>query len=671
MSTSVTRGTGTGTTVIVGGVAGGMSTATRLRRLDETAQIIVLERGPDVSFANCGLPYHLGGVIERRAELVLQTPAALGRRFRIDVRVHSEVVAIDRMSKTVTVRKMGGAEYRQPYDQLVLSTGAAPIRPELPGGDRALLLRDLEDLDRIMAALGTSPRSAVVLGAGFAGLEVAENLARRGLSVSVVQRGEQVLMTLDPEMAELVARQLIENDVALHLDAVAVRIDDSSVVLDDGSVLPADVVIAAIGVRPETGLAVAAGLRIGVHGGVEIDEGLRTSDPFIYAVGDAIEKRDPVLGGTRLLALAGPANRHGRLVADAIAGLPIEVRPAIGVAIVSVFGLAAAMAGANEARLRAAGRPFRAIHTHPSQHTGYFPGAQRLSLKLLVDPETDAILGAQAVGHDGADKRIDVIATAMSAGITASGLAELELAYAPQFGAAKDPVNMLGYVAENQRDGLDRTIQWHELAHSLAEGATLLDVRSEGQRTEGTIPDARWIPLEELREHANELTGPIVVHCRVGQSAHTAVRLLDELGIDAVNLDGGYLTWRDGTSARDRIHRPEPRPVRIIRKRADMHSINPVDLAALGSEVSILDVRESDEFALMRVSGVIHIPLSELPDRLDDLPAGRLYVMCAAGGRSSRATEWLETQGRDAVNVLGGITEWYREGLDVEQGVLR
>ena len=661
----------TGTTVIIGGVAGGMSAATRLRRLDESAEIIVLERGPDVSFANCGLPYHLGGVIEAREDLVLQTPAGLGRRFRIDVRVQSEVVAIDPIAKTVTVRPIEGDEYAQPYDQLVLSTGAAPIRLELPGAERALVLRDLDDLDRIMAALSTSPRTAVVLGAGFVGLEVVENLVHRGVAVSLVQRGEQVLMPLDLEMAELVARQLIENGVALHLDAAAVRMDDASVVLDNGIVLDADLVISAIGVRPETELAIAAGLRLGTHGGIAVDAGLRTSDPFIYAVGDAIEKHDPVLGGTRLLALAGPANRHGRLVADAIAGLPIEARPSAGVAIVSVFGLAAAMAGANEARLRAAGRRFRAIHTHPSQHTGYFPGAQRLSLKLLVDPDTDAILGAQAVGYEGADKRIDVIATAMAAGITASGLAQLELAYAPQFGAAKDPVNMLGYVAENQRDGFDRTIQWHELDAALAAGSTLLDVRAAGQLAEGTIPGARWIPVEELRAHADELTGPVVVHCRVGQSAHTAVRLLGELGVDAVNLDGGYLTWRDGMSARSRIHRSTPRPVRTNRKREDMHSIIPVDLAALGSEVSILDVREPDEYAAMRVPGVLHIPLGELADRLDEVPSGRLYVMCAAGGRSARAVEWFEQQGRDAVNVVGGITEWYREGLPVEQGAMR
>jgi NADPH-dependent 2,4-dienoyl-CoA reductase/sulfur reductase-like enzyme/rhodanese-related sulfurtransferase len=669
--TTVSASRRTGTTVIIGGVAGGMSAATRLRRLDESAEIIVLERGPDVSFANCGLPYHLGGVIQAREDLVLQTPAGLGRRFGIDVRVHSEVVAIDRIAKTVTVRPVTGPEYTQQYDQLVLSTGAAPLRVELPGADRALVLRDLDDLDRIMAALATSPRTAVVLGAGFVGLEVVENLVHRGVAVSLVQRGEQVLAPLDLEMAELVARQLTENGVALHLDAAAIRIDDDSVVLDTGVVLDAELVISAIGVRPETGLAIAAGLPLGAHGGVAVDASLRTSDPSIYAVGDAIEKADPVLGGTRLLALAGPANRHGRLVADAIAGLPIDARPSVGVAIVSVFGMAAAMAGANEARLRSAGRRFRAIHTHPSQHTGYFPGAQRLSLKLLIDPETDAILGAQAVGYEGADKRIDVIATAMAAGITASGLAELELAYAPQFGAAKDPVNMLGYVAENQRDGFERTIQWHELEGALSAGATLLDVRAEGQLAEGTIPGARWIPVEELRAHADEFSGQVVVHCRVGQSAHTAARLLGALGVDAVNLDGGYLTWRDGTSARSRIHRLAPRPVHPIRKREDMHNINPADLAALGSEVTILDVRESDEHSEMRVSGTIHIPLSDLPERLEELPAGRLYVMCAAGGRSARAVEWLEKQGRDAVNVVGGITEWYREGLPVEQGAMR
>ncbi|WP_294179775.1 FAD-dependent oxidoreductase [uncultured Schumannella sp.] len=538
--------------VIIGGVAGGMSAATRLRRLDESAEIIVLERGGEVSFANCGLPYHLGGVIAERSSLVLQTPRALGARFRLDVRVRSTVTAIDAAGHRVSVLPSDGAAYELTYDKLILATGAAPIRPEIPGVARAHVLRDLDDLDRIMSALDESPRTAVVLGAGYVGLEVAENLAHRGIATAVVQRDPQILTGLDPEMAQPVARQLENNGVRLFTGATATRIDEAAVTLDNGTEAPAELVIAAIGVRPETDLAVRAGLEIGPRGGVAVDHELRTSDRDIYALGDAAEKADAVFGGTRLLALAGPANRHGRLVADSIAGRPVSARPSWGVAIVSVFGLAAASVGANEKQLRAAGRDYRAIHTHPQQHTGYYPGARPISLKLLVDPVDDAILGAQAVGMEGADKRIDVIATAMSSGRTATELAELELAYAPQFGSAKDPVNMLGYVNENLRDGLDRTLQWHELADVLASGARLIDVRGRGQLAEGSIPGSTWIPVEELRARADDLRGgPIVIHCRVGQSAHTAVRLLTELGVDAVNLDGGYLTWRDGTSARD------------------------------------------------------------------------------------------------------------------------
>lgn len=538
--------------IIIGGVAGGMSAATRLRRLDESAEIVVLERGADVSFANCGLPYHLSGVIAERSALVLQTPRSLGARFRLDVRVESAVTAIDASTRTVSVTPAQGAAYELRYDKLIIATGASPLRPEIPGADRAHVLRDLDDLDRIMSALDRSPRSAVVLGAGYVGLEVAENLARRGVATSVVQRNRQILTGFDPEMAQPVARRLEGNGVRLFTGATAVRIHDGAVTLDDGTEVPAELVISAIGVRPETELAVRAGLELGPHGGVAVDHELRTSDPDVYAIGDAAEKADAVLGGTRLLALAGPANRHGRLVADSIAGRPIAARPSHGVAIVSVFGLAAASVGANEKQLREAGRAHRVIHTHPQQHTGYYPGARPISLKLLVDPADDAILGAQAVGEDGVSKRIDVIATAMSSGRTASELAELELAYAPQFGSAKDPVNMLGYVNENLRDGLDRTLQWHELDDALAAGARLIDVRARGQLSEGAIPGSAWIPVEELRERVDELRDTrVVIHCRVGQSAHTAVRLLTELGVDAVNLDGGYLTWRDGIAARD------------------------------------------------------------------------------------------------------------------------
>ncbi|RVW04493.1 FAD-dependent oxidoreductase [Rhodococcus spongiicola] len=536
--------------VIVGGVAGGMSAATRLRRLDELAEIIVFERGAHVSFANCGLPYYAGGVIEDRDELLLQTPESLGARFRLDVRVRSQVVAIDPGARTVTVEDLEtGDPYVESYDELILSTGASPVVPPLPGADRALTLRDVEDVDRLVAEMA-SARSAVVVGAGFIGIELAENLRRRELDVTVVELADQVLAPLDPEMAVPVADRLRENGVRLELGTELARIDETTAELDGGRTVPADVVVMAIGVRPETALAEMAGLVSGERGGIAVDDQMRTSVPHIFAVGDAVEKRDVVGGNAALIPLANPANRQGRLVADVIAGRPARAKASSGTAVVGVFGLIAAAAGWNEKRLRAADRPYRAIHTHPHSHAGYYPGAQQMSIKLLVDPETDGILGAQAVGGEGVDKRIDVIATAMAGGVTASELADLELAYAPQFGSAKDPVNMLGYIADNLRTDSIRAVQWHELDALLADGALLVDVRTADEFADGPIPGAVNVPLDELRERVGELpVGDLIVLCQVGQRAHAAVCLLEQLGRPAANLDGGYQTWDAGRRA--------------------------------------------------------------------------------------------------------------------------
>lgn len=533
--------------VIIGGVAGGMSAATRLRRLDESASITVIEGSGHVSFANCGLPYHVGGVIEARDALLLQTPASLKTRFNLDVLVHTEAVAIDRERRVVTVRSTdSGAQQELPYDALVLSPGARPVRPPLPGIERALSLRDIEDMDAIVAGVAGA-RTAVVIGGGFIGVELAENLVHRGLSVAVVEAMPQVMTPLDPELAELVHDRMRAAGVDLRLGAAVTAIGATEVELSTGASLPADLVIAAIGVRPDTSLAAAAGLRVGPRGGIEVDEALRTSDPAIYAVGDAVEKRDAIDAGPTLVPLANTANLQGRRVADIIAGRAAADRPVLGTGIVGVFGLTVATTGWNEKRLVAAGRRYRAIHTHPASHAGYYPGGGQLHLKLLVDPATDAILGAQGVGVDGVDKRIDVIATAMTGGVTASALAELELAYAPQYSSAKDPVNMLGYIAENLREGVARTVQWHELGSY--DGA-LVDVRTPAEFARGAIPGAINLPVDELRERADELpAGPLVVHCQVGLRGHVAQTLLSQLGRDVVNLDGGYLTWLAGTAA--------------------------------------------------------------------------------------------------------------------------
>ncbi len=534
--------------VIIGGVAGGMSAATRLRRLEESARITVIERSGYVSFANCGLPYHVGGVIDRRETLLLQTPESLAARFRLDVRVGHEAVRIDRDRRVVVVCDLAtGTEEDVPYDALILSPGASPVRPPIPGIARALSLRNVEDTDALVEAVRDA-KTAVVIGGGFIGLEMAENLVHRGLATAIVEATDQVMAPLDPEMVEPVHRRIRRARVALHLGAAVTAIGEDDVTLSTGERLPADVVVAAIGVRPETGLAAAAGLAIGPRGGIAIDEQFRTSDPHIYAVGDAVEKRDGLDGSEALIPLANTANRQGRFVADVIAGRPGTDRGVNGTAIVGVFGLQVATTGWNEKRLRAAGRPYLAVHTHPGSHAGYYPGVDGMSLKLLLDPETDRILGAQGVGKSGVDKRIDVIATAMAGGLTAGDLADLELAYAPQFSSAKDPVNMLGYVALNARSGMTPTIQWHELADAMAAGATLIDVRDAGEHRHGAIPGSLLIPVNELRDRLSEVPkGPIVIHCAVGVRGHTATRILRQLGWDDVrNLDGGYTTWAAG-----------------------------------------------------------------------------------------------------------------------------
>jgi len=546
--------------IIIGGVAGGMSAATRLRRLDETAEIIVIEQGDHVSFANCGLPYYVGGVIADRDALLLQTPASLRARFELDVRTGHRAVAIDRDARTVSIQDLStGQVTDEHYDHVVLATGAVPrdALASVEGGPVVSTLRTIDDVDRITLALADLPEAgrAVVAGGGFIGLEAVENLVHRGLAVTLVQHGGHPLSPLDPEMASLVVDELTARGVDLRMHSSVELLDADGVHLDDGTVVPADIVIDARGVRPAASLAVDAGLALGPTGGIAVDAQQRTDDARILAVGDGVEKIDALSAEPTLVTMAGLANRHGRTAADAIAaaeGLlhdaPADAVPALGTAIVGVFGLAVAMTGWSEKRLRDAGLPHRVIHAHPSDHAGYYPGAERLTMKLLVDPETDRILGAHVIGRHGADKRIDVIATAMHAGLTASQLSRLELAYAPQFGSAKDPVNMLGYIADNAATGLTDSIQWHEVDDAVAAGATVIDVRTAAEHAAGAIDGALNVPVDDLRAHLGRLpAGELIVHCQVGQRGHTAVRLLRQHGRSARNLDGGYLTWSAGT----------------------------------------------------------------------------------------------------------------------------
>ena len=537
--------------VIIGGVAGGMSAATRMRRLDAGAEIIVIEKSGHVSYANCGLPYYVGGVIEEEDALLLQTPSSLHARFRLDVRIASEVEAINPLDKTLSVKsELTGESYELNYDKLVMSPGASPVVPPIPGIERAMTLRTVEDVEKIFNRVSQKPANAVVIGGGFIGVEIAENLTHKGIKTTIIEAASQLLAPLDPEMAVLVAKEMIKNNVELILGTSAQEITESTVVLSNGDELPAEMIILAIGVRPDIKLAKEAGLTIGARGGIEVDEFNRTSNFDIYAVGDVAEKTDAIDGSSTLVPLANLANRHGRVVADHIAGRTTRSVKTIGTAIVKVFDLMIAATGWNEKRLSTSGREFKIIHTHPNSHAGYYPGAKQMALKMIFDAKTGEILGAQGVGVEGVDKRIDVIATAIRGGITAPELADLELAYAPPFGSAKDPINMLGYIAENMMSGLLETAQWSQIDEFKDRGFQLVDVRTSSEYAAGSIPGAMSMPVDEIRNRVAELTNKdVLVNCQVGQRGHTATMLLKELGFNAVNLDGGYLTWSNSPAA--------------------------------------------------------------------------------------------------------------------------
>ena len=554
-------------TMIIGGVAGGATATARLRRNDERAEILLVERGPYISFANCGLPYHLSGVIAERSRLLVATPELFQHRYRVDVRTGCEAVAINRAARTVRLRDLAsGQEHDEAYDRLVLSPGAEPVRPPLPGLDspRVHSLRNLPDLDRLMARLGSGEvRRAVVIGGGFIGVEVAENLRHRGLAVTLVEGAPQVIAPIDAEMAALVHQHLAEQGVQLLLNARIAEFEDRAADtvawLDSGVGLAAELIVLAIGVRPETRLAREAGLALGTTGGVAVNRHLQTSDPHIYALGDAIEVTNTVSGQPSLIPLAGPANRQGRRVADHISATGQDAaKPypgTLGTAILKVFELTVASTGLNERQARAAGLPVVSTVTHSGSHAGYYPGAQPISLKLVYTPE-GRLLGAQAVGRDGVDKRIDVIATALQAGLSAPQLADLELAYAPPFGSAKDPVNIAGYVAGNTLEGTHPIVHWHEVQTLDRDVVQLLDVRTPAEVAQGSIPGARNLPLDVLREHLGELdpARPVVVFCQVGLRGYLATRILMQHGFAVRNLTGGWRTW----SAATRHHHAEP-----------------------------------------------------------------------------------------------------------------
>ncbi len=538
--------------IIIGGVAGGMSAATRLRRLMEDAEIVIFEKGPFVSFANCGLPYYISGEIAEREALLVQTPESLKTRFNLDVRPFHEVVKISPEEHTVTVAH-DGSEFTEQYDKLILSPGAKPFIPEIEGLSEAtnvFTLRNVPDLDQIMLALDEEPQEAVVIGAGFIGLETAENLRKRGLNVTIVEKAPHVLPPLDEEMAAFVQAELVDKGVKVITSQSATRFEENGkvIVLEDGQKLASDVTILSVGVQPENSLAKAAGIETGLRGGILVDEHYETSQKDIFAVGDAILVKQEITGEDALIALASPANRQGRQVADVIAGLERKNKGSIGTAIVRVFDMTAALTGLNERFLQQNHLPYQVIHVSGKDHAGYYPGATDLTLKLLFEPKTGKIYGAQGVGKKGVDKRIDILATAIKGNLMIFDLPELEFTYAPPFGSAKDPVNMLGYAAMNLVEGLSENIQWHQLEDELARGKVFLDVRTLNEFNQGRLKADKTvhIPLNELRERLNELDkeAEYIVSCHSGLRSYIAERILKQAGFAVKNLDGAYALYK-------------------------------------------------------------------------------------------------------------------------------
>ena len=536
--------------LIIGGVAGGASAAARLRRLDEHAEIILFEKGGFISFANCGLPYYIGGKIENRSDLLLQTPESFHRRFHVDVRIFSEVTAIDRTNQSVVVRNhQTGESYSERYDDLILSPGAEPIKPPIPGldSDRVFTLRNIPDTDRIKASIAEyNPRSAAVIGGGYIGVEMAENLREAGLDVTVVEMQNQVIAPLDYDMACEVHRHMESKGVKLLLETAlqSVRADNRRLHLNLSSgTLDVDILILSIGVRPETKLARDAGLRLNDRGSILVDERMQTSDAHIYAVGDAVEVTDFVTGEKAFIPLAGPANKQGRIAADQICGMDSRYKGTQGSAILKVFDMTVATTGINEKAAKRLGIGYDKVFTYSPSHATYYPGAQSMTIKMLFEKNTGKILGAQVVGFEGSDKRCDVIATAIRFGATAKDLAELELCYAPPFSSAKDPVNMAGFVIDNLLSGKARHFHWHDVDALPRDGSvTLVDTRTAAEYEMGHMAGFINIPVDELRDRLKELdkSKPVYLTCEVGLRGYIACRILSQHGFTCYNLDGGY-----------------------------------------------------------------------------------------------------------------------------------
>lgn len=642
--------------IIIGGVAGGATAAARIRRADEGAEIVMLERGKYISYANCGLPYYIGGVISDRERLFVQTPESFGKRFNIDVRVENEVVEIQPKEHAVTIRRKDGSLYKETYDKLLLSPGASPVRPPLPGIDSEgiFTLRNVNDTDRIKTYLTTkSVKRAVVVGAGFIGLEMAENLHHAGVDVSVVEMGNQVMAPVDFSIAAHLHQHLTQKGVSLYLEqAVAAferKGDEIRVMLKSGETIVADMVILSIGVRPETTLAKAAGLRIGETGGIWVDEYLQTSEADIYAVGDAIEFPHPITGKPWLNYLANPANRQGRIVADnMVEGNKYAYEGAIGTAIAKVFDMTVASTGLAAKRLKQLGMEYAVSVTHSGSHAGYYPDALPLTVKLVFHPKTGKLYGAQSVGNDGVDKRIDQIALLIKQGGTVYDLIRLEHAYAPPFSSAKDPIAIAGYVASNIISGAMPAITWRELLATDRSSVTLLDVRTAEEFSFGSLPGAVNIPLDDLRERMQELPKDkeIIVFCAVGLRGYLAQRILRGHGYTAVrNLIGGYKTFATANAPVGKPNLPYNEPKNL-------------DTQAMTTEIKTVKI----DACGLSCPG----PIMKVKQAIDSIADGeRIEITSTDAGFARDAQAWCNTTG----NVLiSNVEEKGRYTVVIEKG---
>lgn len=633
--------------IIIGGVAGGATAAARIRRTNEKAEIILLEKGKYISYANCGLPYYIGGVIEEREKLFVQTLEAFSTRFRVDVRTENEVVFIDRKRKTVTVRQSSEDSYEESYDKLLISTGATPVRPPLPGIDLngIFTLRNVSDTDRIKEYINThSPRKAVVIGAGFIGLEMAENLHAQGAKVSIVEMGNQVMAPIDFSMASLVHQHLMEKGVNLYLEQAVASFEREGkglkVIFKNGQSISADIVILSIGVRPETTLARAAELKIGEAGGIAVNDYLQTSDESIYAIGDAIEFRHPITGKPWLNYLAGPANRQGRIVADNMLGSKIPYEGAIGTSIAKVFDMTVASTGLPGKRLRQAEIEYMSSTIHPSSHAGYYPDAMPMSIKITFDPKTGRLYGAQIVGYDGVDKRIDEMALVIKHQGTIYDLMKVEQAYAPPFSSAKDPVAVAGYVADNILSGRVKPVYWRELRDIEMENVFLLDVRTADEYSLNTLPGAVNIPLDELRDRLSELPKDKMIYtfCAVGLRGSLAYRILTQHGFENVrNLSGGLKIYRAAT-APIILHEEEEEDGN------EMNEVAPTDQPTSAPEAS--KTIRVDACGLQCPG-----PILKMKKTMDTLAAGeRVEIISTDPGFSRDAAAWCNSTGNKLIS---------------------